>query len=226
MINIKGIYEFEIPIQGMFINQTIKIKGQNLITFLGESFFINRWINDEFNPIEYIALGNGSKLPQKKDVGLTNETVRKKCTKKVNLKEKTLDLSCQFSATEAINTCEIGVVSGETLISHDVYEKIDETILGNTTSLINLTYSFVLETGGFRNRWEESTKYTGAYYLTEPNEVIGVINASNKLGFEKKIAPESLTDNSFYYDSTSQTLYVKTSNNSKPTTNQLIIQTR
>ena len=31
MINIKGIYRFEIQIQGMFLNQTIKLKGENLL---------------------------------------------------------------------------------------------------------------------------------------------------------------------------------------------------
>lgn len=226
MINIKGIYQFEIQVQGMFLNQTIKLKGENLITFLGESFFINRWINNEFEPIDYIVLGKGSKIPQKKDIALTNETVRKKCNKKVDLKNKTLNLTCQFSAKDVQNTTEIGVLSGNTLISHDVYQKIDDVILGNTTSLITLNYAFTLETGGFRNGWEESNKYPKSFYITEPNDVIGVINASNRLGYSKEISPELLKPNSFYYDSISQTLYVRTEDGNKPISNQLIIQTR
>ena len=80
MMNIKGHY-------------TIKcgekvIRGNNLITLLGESFFMNRSVNNEFEPIQYIVLGTSSIKATKSDVNLGNETVRKKCVSEVNLNAK------------------------------------------------------------------------------------------------------------------------------------------
>ena len=64
------------------------IRGNNLITLLGESFFMNRAINNEFSPIKYIVFGNSSIKAKKTDYVLGNETVRKRCVCEVNLETK------------------------------------------------------------------------------------------------------------------------------------------
>ena len=78
-LDVTGKYKIKIPITTMFMNTTAVISGENLITLFGESFFMNRCINDEFNPIKYIALGNASNNPKKTDMKLGNETNRKVC---------------------------------------------------------------------------------------------------------------------------------------------------
>ena len=78
---IKGSYTFKIPLK----NGTVKlIQGNNLITFFGTSFFLNRAINEEFNTIKYIVLGNGTNTPHIMDEVLGNETIRKECSSSVD----------------------------------------------------------------------------------------------------------------------------------------------
>ena len=56
MINVNGEYYFKVHLQSMFLNEILEIKRTNLITFRGEAFFMNRWLNEEFEPIKYICL--------------------------------------------------------------------------------------------------------------------------------------------------------------------------
>ena len=42
------------------------IRGNNIITLLGESFFMNRAINNEFDPLKYIVFGNSSIITGRK----------------------------------------------------------------------------------------------------------------------------------------------------------------
>ena len=62
----------------MFNQYTIEITKHNLITLLGESFLMNRLINDRLQPIQYIALGKGTARPQKKDTRLGKQTINLK----------------------------------------------------------------------------------------------------------------------------------------------------
>ena len=82
--NILGEYCFIMEITTMFLNTTIKITHTNLITTMGEYFFMNRCINDIYNPIQYVALGNGVNSPQKTDGQLGHETKRNTCIQEVD----------------------------------------------------------------------------------------------------------------------------------------------
>ena len=124
MIDVKGEYTISIPLQTMFLNTELTIQGTNLITLQGESFFLNRWINNEFNTIKYIVLGKGTARPLKSDTKLGRETVRKNCTGKADINTKKLNLTCDVTAREILDTTEIGVTNDEVLISHDVFKKI------------------------------------------------------------------------------------------------------
>ena len=108
----KGNYKIHIPIQGMFLNKTITLHNQNIITILGESFFLNRAIGNELSPIQYICLGNSANIPRKKDINLGNETIRKKCVKTVDSDKKTIKLSASFQDKEIQGTKEIGIHNG------------------------------------------------------------------------------------------------------------------
>ncbi|WP_042693414.1 hypothetical protein [Methanobrevibacter oralis] len=65
MINIKGTYNISFKFQNMFLNEEFIVSGENIITLLGESFFLNRAINEYFSPIQYIVIGDGINKPKK-----------------------------------------------------------------------------------------------------------------------------------------------------------------
>ena len=58
MMNLKGSYIFK-------QEDKIILEGNNLITLLGESFFMNRAVNQHFEPIKYIMLGSSNARPKK-----------------------------------------------------------------------------------------------------------------------------------------------------------------
>jgi len=197
----------------MFNQYTIEIKNHNLITLLGESFLMNRLINDRLQPIQYIALGKGTARPQKKDTRLGKQTIRKTCNTEVDLTNKQLILSCDFEAKEILDTTEIGVITNDDiLITHDLYETITSTILGNSTSSIHLEYNIIFTTGGIRSQWKTSTTQNNILYTYEPNKVVNVIEYNTNSGYVKVNSLNDLktTKGAYYYDIASKNLYIRT----------------
>lgn len=220
IIDIQGHYKFHTEDRVIF-------EKDNLITLLGESFLMNRWINNEFTPIEYIVLGKGTGRPRKTDTQLGKQTIRKGCKTSVDLKNKQLQLTTDFNASEILNTTEIGVSNGNTLISHDIYEKITESMLQeDTTSTIHLTYTFNLVTGGYRGEWKTSTSNPNVYYIYEPSTVIGVMGANTGDGYSRKNSIDELAPGCYYYNVTSKNLYIYPANNVKPGNEEIIVQTK
>ena len=200
----------------MFNQYTIEIKKHNLITLLGESFLMNRLINDRLQPIQYIALGKGTARPQKKDTRLGKQTIRKTCNTEVDLINKQLILSCDFEAKEILDTTEIGVITNDDiLITHDLYETITSTILGNSTSSIHLEYNIIFTTGGIRSQWKTSTTQNNILYTYEPNKVVNVIEYNTNSGYVKVNSLNDLktTKGAYYYDIASKNLYIRTTKN-------------
>lgn len=224
MINVKGSYKFIIPVTTMFMNHTIEITGNNLITLFGECFFMNRWVNNEFTPIKYILLGKGTNRPRKTDEKLNKETCRKTCNYKVNPKTKKIELTTTVTAAELLGTTEIGVANDEILISHDIYKEISATFLGNTTSTVTIHYTFSLVTGSLRSDWKSTS--SGDYYLYEPNTVVGVSELDSGSGYNQVKSRNELVEGSYYWDVTSKNVYVKTIGNVDPNTIQMIVQTK
>ena len=197
----------------MFNQYTIEITKHNLITLLGESFLMNRLINDRLQPIQYIALGKGTARPQKKDTRLGKQTIRKTCNTEVDLINKQLILSCDFEAKEILDTTEIGVITNDDiLITHDLYETITSTILGNSTSSIHLEYNIIFTTGGIRSQWKTSTTQNNILYTYEPNKVVNVIEYNTNSGYVKVNSLNDLktTKGAYYYDIASKNLYIRT----------------
>jgi len=227
-MKLKGTYTFEIPITTMFINTKLKIYGENLITLFGASFFMHRWIDNEFEPLKYLVLGKGTKRPLITDESLGSETCRKLCKTNVNLNTKTLELSATFTAKEILNTTEIGVANDKILISHDLYTTLSEDVIGELTTTINLTYNFHLDTGSLRTQWKKSTQHTNLYYVYEPTKVTGVIEYNTNSGYVRKNSIEEVVNNkgSYYYETTTKNLYVRTSDDTHPDNNEIIIQTK
>lgn len=197
----------------MFNQYKIEIHKSNLITLLGESFLMNRLINDKLQPIQYIALGKGTARPQKKDTRLGKQTIRKPCNTEVDLTNKQLILSCDFEAKEILDTTEIGVITNDDiLITHDLYETITSTILGNSTSSIHLEYNIIFTTGGIRSQWKTSTTQNNILYTYEPNKVVNVIEYNTNSGYVKVNSLNDLktTKGAYYYDIASKNLYIRT----------------
>ena len=224
MINVKGSYKFIIPIQSMFLNEYIEIKGDNLITFFGECFFMNRCVNNEFSPIKYIVLGKGTNRPRKTDESLNKETCRKLCNYTVNPKTKKIELTTNVTASEILDTTEIGVANDEILISHDVYRQISSTLLGNTTSSVTIHYTFSIVTGGLRNDWKVTDDED--YYVYEPNTVVGVCELDSGSGYRQVKSRDKIVNGSYYWDVTSKNLYLKAIGGKDPNTLQIIVQTK
>lgn len=222
MISIQGKYCFTQK------NKVI-LEGHNLITLLGESFFMNRWINNEFEPVTAIVLGKGTGRPRKTDTKLGKLSITKECTTMVDLTNKRLRLTANFNASEVLNTTEIGVSNGNILISHDIYEKISESVLQNDTiSNIHLTYDFNLTTGGIRGNWIPTKANPQIFYIYEPTTVVGVVEANSGNGYAKKDSVEELTGNpgTYYYSANSKNLYIHPANNEIPGDNEIIVQTK
>jgi hypothetical protein len=177
---------------------------------------MNRLINDRLQPIQYIALGKGTARPQKKDTRLGKQTIRKTCNTEVDLTNKQLILSCDFEAKEILDTTEIGVITNDDiLITHDLYETITSTILGNSTSSIHLEYNIIFTTGGIRSQWKTSTTQNNILYTYEPNKVVNVIEYNTNSGYVKVNSLNDLktTKGAYYYDSASKNLYIRTTKN-------------
>lgn len=200
----------------MFNQYTIEITKHNLITLLGESFLMNRLINDRLQPIQYIALGKGTARPQKKDTRLGKQTIKKTCNTEADLTNKQLILSCDFEAKEILDTTEIGVITNDDiLVTHDLYETITSTILGNSTSSIHLEYNIIFTTGGIRSQWKTSTTQNNILYTYEPNKVVNVIEYNTNSGYVKVNSLNDLktTKGAYYYDIASKNLYIRTTKN-------------
>ena len=228
-MKIKGKYTINIPIQTMFLHQNISVHGENIITLLGESFFMNRWINEELAPLQYIVLGKGTKRPQKNDLELSYETCRKIASPKVDLQNKELIMSASFSAEEIIDTTEIGTHTGEILVSHDLFKAINENlILGDKTSTINIDYSFSLSTGSQRIGWTVSSEDNRIYYVYEPTTVLSVIEQNTGSGYTQKNNIQELKEASatYYHDPKTKNLYIRTSKDSNPDLEEIIVENK
>ena len=216
----------------MFKQYTIQITNSNLITLLGESFLMNRLINDRLQPISYIALGKGTARPQKKDRRLGKQTIRKPCNSTVDLKNKLLTLSCDFEAREIKDTTEIGVITNDDLlITHDVYETITSVILGDSTSSIHLDYNLLFTTGGIRTGWKTSTLRADVLYTYEPNHVISVLENNTGSGYKRVDSLNQLAsvNGAYYYDIQSKNLYIRTTRNNtlnNISNMEIIVQTK
>ena len=193
-----------------------RIIRKNLITQFGESFFLNRWINDKFSTIQYIVIGNGTNNPQKTDMTLGNEKYKRKCVCEANIDFKRLILTANFKATEMLGTTEIGVTTlnpeGEDiLISHDRYQKIDDTFLSGAVGDVRIEYIFQLSTGAIKRGWTKSTEGNNIFYAPEKNEVIGVFENQTGNGYRRLYNLQDLKDvkGGFFYDSVSENIYIK-----------------
>ena len=206
--------------------------GENLITLLGESFFLNRAINSQLNPIQYIVLGNSSIKAKKTDTNLGNETVRKQCTRTVDLDKKQIILSCDCTATEVENTSEIGVHTGEILVSHDIYE-LEAGFIDESMDNVRITYIIQLNSLSKRTDFKyytsadtQSTQYN-IYYTTEPNTVIGVNEDNTHSGYHNVDSIDTLktSNGAYYYDYNNQTLFIRTTGANNPNKYDISIQT-
>lgn len=245
-INIHGEYTFT-------KDNKVILKKHNLITLLGESFFMNRWCNDYFEPLDYICLGTSNIPAEKKDTSLGNETIRKKCTKTVNLKKKIIHLQATFTSDEIKNTSEIGVSNDKLLISHDIYEPIDDYFLNNDEgnySDITVDYKFVIETGSIHTKWilteitrkvydedgepvldddnkQVTEKVPNVYYRTEHDTVVGVLEEKSGNGYIQVYSFDDLVAGTYYYDKINRNIYLIHSSLKNPnTTKDIIVKTR
>lgn len=220
-LHIKGHYRFR-------QNEKILFENDNIITLLGESFFLNRTINNQFEPIQYILLGTASVRPKKTDVGLGNMTVKKRVSTSADLKNKKIILKATFEASEIINTSEIGVSNGEVLISHDVYDKITDDFLLDSIGVVDVEYTFSLTSASSRKDFTKSDNYDNVYWIAEPTIVVGVTETNTQSGYINVSSVEDVeeTPGSYFYSTNTKNLYVHTTRNSNPNFEDIIIETR
>ncbi len=208
-MNIKGMYTFTIPIQTMFLNTRLEITNENIITILGESFFLHRCIDNEFEPLQYIHIGNGNFPPKRTDRKLGNEQLKKKCSVKVDILLKQVVLNCSFKVEDLEDTTEIGVSNGTILISHDVYNKLDSSVFRGISGDITLEYVYQFSTSFQKNAWKVYDEGSNIYYAYEENKVIRVFE--NNSGYRKVSSLNELQGyvGAYYYDDAGKYLYIK-----------------
>ena len=226
---LKGHYKIEAIISTMFHQYHLQITGENLITLLGESFLMNRLTNNQFSPIKNICIGKGTILPTKNDTKLTYQTVTKIAKTNVNLTSKQIEFTADFTANEILNTSEIGLTNNDNvLITHDTYTPITNEILGELIAEVQITYYLSLETGAIRTEWNKKPDTNYTYYLREKNRVIGVYEENTGSGYKQQNNIENVetTTGSYYYDPSTQNLYIHTTNSNEPSLNKIIVQTK
>ena len=224
MINIKGHYTIK-------CGEKIIRESDNIITLLGESFFMNRSVNNEFEPIQYIVLGTSSIKANKSDVSLGNETVRKKCVSEVNLNTKQIILYCSCTASEILGISEIGVANNEILISHDIFDVINEEFITENIDSVEINYTFDLQSSSQRTGWQYYTEGDGdgeknnIYYIVEETTVTSVTEKDSNSGYRSVNSLESLklVTGAYYYDDITDTLFIRTTRNDDPNGYKILI---
>lgn len=221
MFNIIGFYK--IKQEGITLHES-----NNLITLLGESYFMNRCISDTLNPMKYIVLGNGETIPLKSDENLSNKKYQRICTRKVDLTNKRIVLTASFNSDEIVGITEIGVANDEFLISHDTFKEITSDLLVNPIGSVEVEYSFQFNTGTIRKNWVKVTNTDNVYRLYEPSIVTGIFEKDTGTGYQKVGNKDvvSTTKYSYYHDTPTNNLYVQCNTNESPLTMDLIIQTK
>ena len=206
----------------------IILEGNNLITLLGESFFMNRAVNQHFEPIKYIMLGSSNARPKKSDISLGNLTVKKQVTSSVDLSNKKIILKATFEAGEVLGTCEIGVANDDVLISHDIYEKMSSSFLEDSIGEVDVTYSFELTTGSIRKDFNKVADKDYTYWIAEPSLVVGVTEKDTNCGlrYVDSIDDVEATVGSYYYSISTKNLYIHTTRSSNPNLENIIIETK
>jgi len=206
----------------------ILLTGNNIITLLGESFFMNRAVNQHFEPIQYIMLGSSNSRPKKSDVGLGNLTVKKQVESSVDLTNKKIILKATFEAGEVLGTCEIGVANDEVLISHDIYEKMTSTFLEDSIGDVDVEYTFELTTGSIRKDFNKVADKNYTYWIAEPSLVVGVTEKDTNCGLRSVNSIEEVESviGSYYYSISTKNLYIHTTRNSNPNLENIIIETK
>jgi len=220
-MKIKGSYIFK-------QKDKIILEGNNLITLLGESFFMNRAVNQHFEPIKYIMLGSSNARPKKSDVNLGNLTVKKQVASSVDLNNKRIILEATFEAGEVLGTCEIGVANDDVLISHDIYEKMTSSFLEDSIGEVDVTYTFEITTGSIRKDFNKVADKNYTYWIAEPALVVGVTEKDTNSGLRVVSSIEDVesTVGSYYYSIQTKNLYIHTTRNSNPNLENIIIETK
>ena len=220
-MKIKGSYIFK-------QKDKIILEGNNLITLLGESFFMNRAVNQHFEPIKYIMLGSSNARPKKSDVNLGNLTVKKQVASSVDLNNKRIILEATFEAGEVLGTCEIGVANDDVLISHDIYEKMTSSFLEDSIGEVDVTYTFEFTTGSIRKDFNKVANKNYTYWIAEPALVVGVTEKDTNSGLRVVSSIEDVesTVGSYYYSIQTKNLYIHTTRNSNPNLENIIIETK
>jgi len=206
----------------------ILLTGNNIITLLGESFFMNRAVNQHFDPIQYIVLGSSNSRPKKSDVNLGNLTVKKQVESGVDLTNKKIILKATFEAGEVLGTCEIGVANDDILISHDIYEKMTSTFLEDSIGTVDVEYTFELTTGSIRKDFNKVVDKDYTYWIAEPSLVVGVTEKDTNCGLRSVSSIDEVESviGSYYYSLSTKNLYIHTTRNSNPNLENIIIETK
>ena len=206
----------------------ILLTGNNIITLLGESFFMNRAVNQHFDPIQYIVLGSSNSRPKKSDVNLGNLTVKKQVESSVDLTNKKIILKATFEAGEVLGTCEIGVANDDILISHDIYEKMTSTFLEDSIGTVDVEYTFELTTGSIRKDFNKVADKNYTYWMAEPSLVVGVTEKDTNCGLRSVSSIDEVESviGSYYYSLSTKNLYIHTTRNSNPNLENIIIETK
>lgn len=206
----------------------ILLTGNNIITLLGESFFMNRAVNQHFDPIQYIVLGSSNSRPKKSDVNLGNLTVKKQVESSVDLTNKKIILKATFEAGEVLGTCEIGVANDDILISHDIYEKMTSTFLEDSIGTVDVEYTFELTTGSIRKDFNKVVDKDYTYWIAEPSLVVGVTEKDTNCGLRSVSSIDEVESviGSYYYSLSTKNLYIHTTRNSNPNLENIIIETK
>ena len=149
----------------------------------------------------------------------------------MNLNAKQIILYCSCTASEILGISEIGVANNEILISHDVFEAINEEFITDNIDSVEINYTFDLQSASQRTGWQYYTEgddeeVNNIYYIVEETTVTGVTEKDSNSGYRSVNSIDSLKlyTGAYYYDDITDTLFIRTTKNDDPNGYKILIQ--
>lgn len=190
-----------------------------MITDKGIAYFLNRLISNQTNVINGVVLGTGLKIPSGRDTRLTNPTLIKTCTPRIDLKNRRLILSVRLTAKELEGITEIGATSNGELLTHDLVTGPIDPVVND----INLEYIIELENAYIQEVWK---KHEQLYEIRQPDFVKGVTEESTNSGYKRVNNTEEVSTGTYYYDESKEMLYIRTIDDKSPSSKEIKVITK
>lgn len=219
--NILGVYSFNINISTMFNEYKMKVTNHNLITNVGERYFLERWVSNNSDVINRIGLVQEDTVALKTDTELPDNTNLKEIDS-YHIEPSKLILKLELVGSELDGVNGIGVLTKDNkLISHDTSFSINVP----PNSIVNVDYQYILTDGAYINEWILYDSDENIYKYESNLPVKYIVEEDTNIGYSLSENKTNLTENSYCVEEENNKyiIYIKTSDNLNPNQHLILI---